>query len=116
MPAATRDFTAQIIRVIDGDTVEVSLDVGFGLTLRDHVRVLGINCPEMSTPDGPRARARTAELLPIGSYVVAKCASHRDKYGRVLADFVVGNATLGEILLAEGLAVPLPYGGPQWMS
>lgn len=66
--------------VHDGDTVNVRLDVGFDLTVYARVRVLGINAPELSTPDGKTARDFAQTLLKPG--LAVSVTSHGwDKYG-----------------------------------
>lgn len=103
-----------VVRVIDGDTIQADLDLGWGVILRKAtIRIADINCPELSTAEGVTAAARTAALLPAGSPV--QVISHkRDKYGRVLASVLWqdtdGTTTtrhdLGQTLLSEHLAVP----------
>ncbi len=107
---------ARIVRVVDGHTVEAHLDLGWHITYHTKIRLAGINCPEMSTPAGPAARAYTVNwlnaLMPVGDggplNAEVKVVSHTlDKYGRVL----------GEILrqpLNTPPGVTLPIGG--WES
>jgi micrococcal nuclease len=105
---------ATVVRVIDGDTLQADLDLGWGVILRKAtIRVADINCPELSTAAGVTAAARTTALLPAGTPV--QVISHkRDKYGRVLASILwqdndgttVTRHDLGQTLLAENLAVP----------
>lgn len=115
----TRDFPFKVIRWLDGDTVEGEVDVGFGLKLTDHVRIYGINCPELSTPDGPKAKARSEQLLPVGTETVLQAQRHKDKYGRLLGDFPLKDKTLSQILLEEKLAVIMLFGASapqdQWL-
>lgn len=98
---------ATVMRHIDGDTVVMDLDLGWRVWLRDvSVRLASINCPELNTPAGKAAAARTRELCPVGCAVVV--LSHSlDKYGRVLANVLLPDQRdLAGVLLAEGHAAP----------
>lgn len=101
-----------IKRVVDGDTIEIDLDCGFDIWLRDvSVRVLHIDCPETRTKDpfekiaGLKAKARVQELLPEGSKVVVNTVIKKDTFKRILGDFLIdGKESLSNILIAEGHA------------
>jgi len=101
-----------IKRVVDGDTIEVDLDLGFSTWLRNvSIRVLHINCPETRTKDsiekiaGLKAKARVEQLLPVGSEVIVNTVIDKEKFGRILGDFLInGKESLSAILVAEGHA------------
>lgn len=109
--AAAVASSATVVRVIDGDTVQLAFD---GAT--ETVRLLGIDTPE--TVDdrkpvqcfGPEASARTKALLPSGTAVqVTRDEEARDQYGRLLA-YVVRAADgldVNHSLVADGYAVVL---------
>lgn len=116
------EYKATIRRVVDGDTVDVDIDLGFGVWLKDErVRIMGIDTPESRTRDkvekkfGKAAAARLKSLL--GKTAVLKTRVARDgqdmkgKFGRILGDFEVYYAAedryclAGEILIKEGHAV-----------
>jgi endonuclease YncB( thermonuclease family) len=77
----------QVLRVIDGDTMVVSIDLGFNLTLTQTIRVKGINAPEARTTDleekarGLAAKA-FAEAWLQGKSLLIKTTKD-DKYGRM---------------------------------
>ena len=80
-------YAATVDRVIDGDTLLVLIEVGFGIIVRDRLRLRGVNCPETSSPEGARAKKFVEKLLPVDATVVIK--SHKcktDIYGRFVAD------------------------------
>jgi len=56
-------YNAQIMRVIDGDSVEVIVDCGFGIAFRMKARLYAINAPEMKTDEGKRAKIALTNLL-----------------------------------------------------
>ena len=117
------EYRATVIKVVDGDTVDVDIDLGFGIVLSDErVRIAGIDTPESRTRDkeekkfGLAAKARVKQLL--GKTCVLKTQINKDgedmkgKFGRILGDFsVYDSATdrwrmLTKILVSEGHAVP----------
>ena len=110
------EYRAQVINVVDGDTVDVDIDLGFDIILRDErVRIIGIDTPESRTRDrveklfGNLASKRVKELLE-GDVVLCTQLNKdgedmRGKFGRVLGDFKIGDKLLTEILVEEGYAV-----------
>lgn len=108
LPGSTfYSYRATVRQWIDGDTVEVDLDLGFSIHRIDRVRVYGVNCPEMrSGLDRERGRAAKAfseSLAPVGSTVVARTLKDSDKYGRFLAEIVLNDGRLvaQEIIAGE---------------
>ena len=108
-------YKVQIVRVIDGDTVDVDIDLGFGIWMKnERVRVAGIDTPEIRTRDlvekafGYAAKERVEELLGEESILVSE-KFEEGKFGRILGDFILGDGRmLSTELLEEGYA--LPYG------
>ena len=113
------EYKANLVKVVDGDTVDVDIDLGFGVWLKDErVRIMGIDTPESRTSDkveklfGLAAKNRVIELL--GENVVLKTFAAKDgedmkgKFGRILGDFYIGQdkKLLTEIMIDEGHAVP----------
>lgn len=112
------EYRATVIHVVDGDTVDVDIDLGFGIELKDErVRIMGIDTPESRTLDrveklfGKLATARVEELLQGGDEIVLKTEVNKHgedmkgKFGRILGDFVVNGRMLTDILIEEGYAV-----------
>lgn len=77
-------YPATLLRVIDGDSIVVSVDLGFHVSLQDQVvRIAHIDAPEVATVEGKAAREFARSLLKPG--MLLRLASHSlDKYGRVL--------------------------------
>lgn len=76
---------AEVLRIVDGDTVELRLDLGFDIELHDNARLWGINAPERYQPEGPAATEYLRSMIPPGSEVyVERVGDGRDKYGRLL--------------------------------
>lgn len=112
-PILSRDYPAILERVIDGDTLEFTLDLGCGISLaKQRLRLLGINAPETRTRDklekaaGLRARERVQELLgPLGSVhrVHLPEPAERDSFGRLLGNVVLASQNTETPLLEEKL-------------
>ena len=114
-------YNAQLDRVVDGDTIDAMVDLGF--TTWKHVRISlnGIDAYESRTRDleekakGLKAKARVEELLALTEGKFFLYSKGVDKYGRCLGDVRIepnihNHINLSERLLAENLAVPY-YGG-----
>lgn len=104
-------YRAEVVRWIDGDTVELIVDVGFKMAMRDHFRLMGVDTPERGRPGAAEATARVRELAPGGAQVTV--ATHaKDKYGRWLAEVFTASAqeSVNVTLIDEGLAKPY-FGG-----
>ena len=113
------EYRCKVIKVVDGDTVDVDIDLGFDIMLRDErVRIMGIDTPESRTRDkvekkfGLASKARLKELIggksgPIlKTQINKKGEDMRGKFGRILGDFVTDDGRLvTEILVEEGHAV-----------
>ena len=110
------EYRAAIIKVVDGDTVDVDIDLGFGVWLRgERVRIMAIDTPESRTSDktekifGLLAKERLKELLGKTAVLKTEVVNGEDakgKFGRILGDFISENGRkCGEILIDEGHAV-----------
>ena len=116
------EYDVTVIKVVDGDTVDVDIDLGFGVTLKDErVRIMGIDTPESRTRDkvedlfGEAAKARLKELMKDGGKLITtedrKGEDMKGKFGRILGDFRVEDGRkITEILIEEGHAVAY-FGG-----
>lgn len=105
-------YAATVDAVIDGDTIDVLIDLGFRLTQGTRIRVAHVDCPEHGTPAGDAATAYVRGLLPPGAQVVLRTAKP-DKYGRALATVQLADGRdLSSLLLEIKFAVPYE-GGPK---
>jgi micrococcal nuclease len=83
-------YKAGLIRVVDGDTVDLIVDLGFDTSRKERFRLYGIDAPEMNTAEGKAAKAWLREVLqPLEAIYVQtiqlETKAKRDKYGRFLA-------------------------------
>tara|TARA_Y100000389_G_scaffold82011_1_gene78602 strand:- start:6423 stop:6887 length:465 start_codon:yes stop_codon:yes gene_type:complete len=121
------EYKCKILRVVDGDTVDIDIDLGFGIWVhKERVRMMGIDTPESRTKDltekqfGLASKARLKELLPIGSIQILKTEidksgeDKKGKFGRVLGDFLIErnvsgsyeqNVRVTSIMIEEGHGV-----------
>jgi len=118
------EYRVEVLKIIDGDTVDVDIDLGFGVWLKnERVRLYGIDTPESRTRDleekkfGLAAKERLKELLKDDVYLRTMVGrggeDMKGKFGRILGDFVSqyeqgtgwGQMSASEILIKEGHAV-----------
>lgn len=112
------EYKCKILRVVDGDTVDVDIDLGFGVWLRnERVRMMGIDTPESRTRDleekkfGLAAKKFVKDCMPVGSSQVLKTEidksgeDKKGKFGRILGDFLIEGKKLTEMMTTEGHAV-----------
>jgi micrococcal nuclease len=107
------EYTATIIKVVDGDTVHLDVDLGFDIKRKDSFRLMGINAPEMKTPEGIVSRNHLCELLnwPANSAVVVTThKDQREKYGRYLATLFIDGKNINDAMVEAGEAVPYSGG------
>ncbi len=86
-------YTGKVLKVIDGDTFDVMIDLGFDIHFKARVRLYGVNTPESRTKDaaekemGLKAKSFTQDWLSNHSTVLIKTVIDKnEKYGRVLAE------------------------------
>tara|TARA_B100000768_G_scaffold130332_1_gene120931 strand:- start:7357 stop:7821 length:465 start_codon:yes stop_codon:yes gene_type:complete len=121
------EYKCKILRVVDGDTVDIDIDLGFGIWVhKERVRMMGIDTPESRTRDlvekqfGLASKVRLKELLPVGSIQILKTEidksgeDKKGKFGRVLGDFLIErkvggsheqNVRVTSIMIEEGHGV-----------
>ena len=105
-------YNAQIIRVIDGDSVEIIVDCGFGIAFRMKARLYAINAPEMNTDEGKAAKEALSKLLNQTSLsdgtLLHTVKTHKQssknpidasgKYGRWLVEIIGKRCTDGTLV------------------
>lgn len=114
----TYQYNAEIIRCVDGDTVDAWIDVGFDMRIKQRLRLHGIDTPETRTKDpiekkvGLMAKARVRELLEVGkTYPI--WTVEKGKFGRYLARIYLDearNQCVNDMLVEENLAL-IYFGG-----
>lgn len=115
-------YDVVLLKSVDGDTVDVDIDLGFGVWLRnERVRIMGIDTPESRTSNeveklfGKAAKERLKELLHEGAVLVTteekSGEDMRGKFGRILGDFKIPDGRMvTEVMISEGHCVAY-FGG-----
>lgn len=120
MPEVPWTWNAQVVNVVDGDTIDVLIDCGFHATRTERVRLLGINCPETKEAAGKVATKFTADWTHEAGYDWHVNANNKgfwalvvqthksDAFGRYLAYVwrTSDGRCLNDDLLDSGNAVP----------
>ena len=112
------EYDAEVVRVIDGDTVRlrVTRDFDFGFYVKErktyegNFRLLGINAPELYgqvTDFGLKSKNRLIELL--AGKAVKAITYKPDKYGRWLVELFVDGININQQLVTEGFAIASTY-------
>lgn len=109
-------YRAIVLKVVDGDTVDVDIDLGFDVWLRNQrVRLYGIDTPESKTRDleekkfGLLAKEFVLQHAPVDSEIILQ--THKDdsrgKFGRILGELIVmdGTLNLNKHMINEHMAV-----------
>lgn len=123
----------EVLGVIDGDTIEIQImdyekinereylhDTPYGGVLHrtERLRLEKVDCPEMDTPEGKKAKAFTEQFLKGGSVTVSIYIvdgtkwghyAKRGRYGRLIGDLVVGGRSLSDELVRNGFAIYKSY-------
>tara|TARA_R100001509_G_scaffold159151_1_gene125179 strand:- start:620 stop:958 length:339 start_codon:yes stop_codon:yes gene_type:complete len=103
-------YNAKLDRVIDGDTIDAMVDLGFSVWAHKRIRLLGIDAPETRTRDleekerGYETKERLTELLRASEGMFVLESHGVGKYGRCLGTIFIDKQNINELLLSEGLA------------
>ena len=108
------EYKVKATDVIDGDTIDVVIDLGFDIFTNKRIRLAGIDCPESRTTDlhekklGTEAKVYLRELLGNATNVVVKtmATDTYEKYGRVLGRVYIGSSpiSVNEMMISKGYA------------
>tara|TARA_B100001094_G_scaffold51567_1_gene47075 strand:- start:2699 stop:3115 length:417 start_codon:yes stop_codon:yes gene_type:complete len=106
-------YKVQVTRIVDGDTVDVDVDLGFGMVYKkQRVRMMGVDTPESRTRDleekfyGKASKAHLVSILEEGD---VQLQSHgKGKFGRILGELFIGDSTysVNQQMIDEHHAVP----------
>ena len=102
-------YKIKLDRVVDGDTIDAHIDLGFDITIHKRIRLAGIDTPESRTRDleekarGLASKDKLIELLGDGDFILE--SKEVGKYGRVLGTLLVEDININDTLVQEGFAV-----------
>lgn len=103
-------YKAIVKRIVDGDTAELAIDLGFTITWTSTCRFYGINAPELSSDDvnvkhkAEQSKQYLIDNLSIGCEVIV-ISRKLDKYGRPVVDVYLGDRHINQEILDKGLAI-----------
>ena len=107
------EYKCEVTRVVDGDTIDVILDLGFKILHKARVRLFGIDTPESRTRNkdekvrGKMASKFLQEAIDSGSVVIrTELKDSRGKFGRVLGTVMVDKVDINQAMCEAHLAVP----------
>jgi len=109
--ALVYEYNCKVKRVVDGDTVDVIIDLGFDIAYASRVRLYGIDTPESRTRDkDEKARGLISKdflksWLDKGSVVIRTRKDKKGKFGRILGEMVVDDININELMIEEHHAV-----------
>lgn len=103
------EYEAKVTRVVDGDTVDCSIDLGFDIHINQRVRLLGIDAPETRTKDLEEKKQGLLVKLWLTDKVAGKKITikteydNRGKFGRVLGTLIYEGVDINRYMLSEGM-------------
>lgn len=98
------NYKAKVNRIIDGDTVNLTIDLGFRLTYTANCRLAGINAPELKNVDGIVSHGVLSALLSDAK-IVDIISTGLDKYGRPLVIIKYDGVDINIEMIKSGYAV-----------
>jgi len=106
------EYSCRINRVIDGDSVDVCIDLGFDISFTSSVRLYGIDTPESRTRDpqekkcGLLSKKFLEEAVKNGKNIIIRTQKdEKGKFGRVLGSLIIDGANINHKMIEENLAV-----------
>ena len=104
------EYSGKVLKVIDGDTIEAQIDLGFDIFTVKRVRLANIDAPEVRTKNkeeklaGKKAKNRLIEIFQQNNDRFVLKSLGIGKFGRCLGEVIVNNQSVSKLLLEENLA------------
>ena len=106
------EYRCEIVKIIDGDTVDVDIDLGFGIWMRnERIRLYGIDTPESRTRDleekkyGLAAKEFLTKWLEAGNITLKTQKDAEGKFGRILGELWYNDVNINQKMVSEHHAV-----------
>jgi len=108
-------YKIEVLRVIDGDTIDAEIDLGFDISIQKRIRLHGINAPEVRTRDkeekarGYKAKEYLESIIKQQNNVLYLKSMDKGKYGRcigILFEVDFDNCSINDDMIHEGHATP----------
>lgn len=107
-------YRALVTNIVDGDTIDVTIDLGLKVSIHDRrIRLYGINAPELKQPtlaEGKRAKLWLTEQIFAKRVTLRTIKDGDDKFGRLLGDVWMGTTNINRRMAELGLATPYMVG------
>lgn len=104
-------------KVVDGDTVDITVDLGFGVFMDQRIRLNGVNTPESRTKDKEEKKKGLAaksfvefQLSSLEDVILKTFKDRPGKYGRILGDFIIHGKSLVAQIIEHGYGKPYSGG------
>ena len=115
------EYKAKLIKVVDGDTIDAYIFLGFNVNIKERIRLMGIDTPESRTRNkaekswGMAAKNRLKELLKEtkGEFTLTTKIQKKGKFGRVLGTIIIDGKDANQTLMEEQLAIPYTGGNKE---
>lgn len=104
-------YKALVLKVIDGDTVDLKVDLGFHIHVDMRIRMAGINAPELHSKDptvvvsAQTAKVYLKQRIELKTVTLMTIKDRREKYGRILGLIFLDDVDINQELVDAGLAV-----------
>lgn len=99
-------YRAELVRVIDADTLYLRVDLGFHAALTISVRLRGVDAPELSTPEGKVARDYVIRLLsrevPFPAPIIVETYKDQQSFALWIGDVWIGDTLVADLLRVNG--------------
>jgi len=107
-------YNAKVVRWVDGDTIVLDVDLGFGIWVhKEHIRLARIDTPEMRGAEkieGRKVKLAMETKIPVGTMIVIETAKDgKGKYGRYVAEIFYNGQNISDYLLANNMAEEVDY-------
>ena len=105
------EYSCKVKRVVDGDTVDVVIDLGFDIHFATRVRLYGMDTPESRTRNkdekvrGYMSRDFLEEWMEKDDVIIRTRRDKKGKFGRVLGEMIVRGENINKLMIKECLAV-----------
>ena len=105
------EYNCEVTRIVDGDTVDVIIDLGFDISYKSRVRLYGIDTPESRTRDkdekvrGLMSKQYSVDELSKGQVVIKTYKDKKGKFGRVLGEMYVADRNINLMMVDDYMAV-----------
>lgn len=107
-PRYVFQYEAKVVRVIDADTLELDVDLGFHVHVVIEGRINGVDAPEMSTEAGIRARQAVVDLVGLAKTVTVASVRDRRSFARWVVDVEVDDLMLASWLISHSFVKQIP--------